>query len=148
MSKFDSDIIDREKKYTIPPEEIKRINDVDNILQYFNDKDIPDNIIKKINKLYPITKDFNFIRTEQLEIGMVIKAVSLDFKELLTTGILLQIKSNSSQKYGSLLLLNTANDSVWRIKPDKYYLFQIEKGVMKTLEIKKKLLEIKKSLKK
>jgi hypothetical protein len=148
MSKFDSDIIDREKKYTIPPEEIKRINDVDNILQYFNDKDIPDNIIKKINKLYPITKDFNFIRTEQLEIGMVIKAVSLDFKELLTTGILLQIKSNSSQKYGSLLLLNTANDSVWRIKPDKYYLFQIEKGIMKTLEIKKKLLEIKKSLKK
>lgn len=148
MNNFDSDIIDREKKYTIPPEEIKRINDVDNILQYFNDKDIPDNIIKKINKLYPITKDFNFIRTEQLEIGMVIKAVSLDFKELLTTGILLQIKSNSSQKYGSLLLLNTANDSVWRIKPDKYYLFQIEKGVMKTLEIKKKLLEIKKSLKK
>ena len=148
MSKFDSDIIDREKEYTIPPEEIKRINDVDNILQYFNDKDIPDNIIKKINKLYPITKDFNFIRTEQLEIGMVIKAVSLDFKELLTTGILLQIKSNSSQKYGSLLLLNTTNDSVWRIKPDKYYLFQIEKGVMKTLEMKKKLLEIKKSLKK
>lgn len=148
MSKFDSDIIDREKEYTIPPEEIKRINDVDNILQYFNDKDIPDNIIKKINKLYPITKDFNFIRTEQLEIGMVIKAVSLDFKELLTTGILLQIKSNSSQKYGSLLLLNTANDSVWRIKPDKYYLFQIERGVMKTLEMKKKLLEIKKSLKK
>ena len=148
MSKFDSDIIDREKEYTIPPEETKRINDVDNILQYFSDKDIPDNIIKKINKLYPITKDFNFIRTEQLEIGMVIKAVSLDFKELLTTGILLQIKSNSSQKYGSLLLLNTANDSVWRIKPDKYYLFQIERGVMKTLEMKKKLLEIKKSLKK
>ena len=148
MSEFDSDIIDREKKYTIPLEEIKRINDVDNILQYFNDKDIPDNIIKKINKLYPITKDFNFIRTEQLEIGMVIKAVSLDFKKILTTGILLQIKSNSSQKYGSLLLLNTANDSVWRIKPDKYYLFQIEKGVIKTLELKNKLLEIKKSLKK
>jgi hypothetical protein len=148
MNKFDSDIIDREKKYIVPSEEIKRINDVDNILQYFNDKDIPDNIIKKINKLYPITKDFNFIRTEQLEIGMVIKAISLDFKELLTTGILLQIKSNSSQKYGSLLLLNTANDSLWRIKPDKYYLFQIERGVMKTLEMKKKLLEIKKSLKK
>ena len=52
MSEFDSDIIDREKKYTIPLEEIKRINDVDNILQYFNDKVV-------------VSHDFDALRTHK-----------------------------------------------------------------------------------
>ena len=80
-------------------EQLKREKIIDKLLTKFHEKDISDNIIYKINKKYPITKYLTFLRTEQLEIGMFIKIISLDFTQVLN-GSIINIKQNSSQKYG------------------------------------------------
>ena len=123
-------------------EQIKRENDIDNILKKFIEKDIPDNIIHKINKLYPVTTEMNFLRTEQLEVGMIIKVVTIDLKKILSTAIILKLISNSSQKIGVLMLLNPANKSIWQIKPDKYYIFQAEEGVLTSYKLKNDIKKI------
>jgi hypothetical protein len=132
-----------DKKYLQPKNERNRLNDVDSILKFFNDKDIPDSIIKKIHKLYPTTKKYNFLRTEQLEIGMIIKLVSLDLEKIYTNSVILKIDANSSQKYGSLLVYVTSKDKIFRVKPDKFYIFQIEKSTLNSIDIIDKLKTIK-----
>jgi hypothetical protein len=140
---MDIDIKSDDIKYKKPKEEIKRINDIDNILKYFNEKDIPDSIIHKINNLYPITKKCKFIRTEELEVGILIVTISLDLKKISGISVIAKIDMNSSQKYGSLLLVNSLKDIYWRIKPDNYYIFKIDRSILKTMKFREMLLEIK-----
>ena len=124
-------------------EQIKRESDIDKLLRHFNEKDIPDNIINKINKLHPVTKIMNFLKTDQLEVGMIIKIVSLDLQKIFSTAIILQLIPTSSQKIGKLLLLNAAYNTLWYINPNKYYIFQAEKGAITTHNF---INEFKKSL--
>ncbi len=116
-------------------EQIKRNKDIDTLLLNYNEIDIPDEIIYKINKKFKSTKYYNFIRTEQIEIGMMIRYVDLEFKKISTTGIIVNIISTSSKKIGNILLYNPSNDIYWKINPDKYYLFFIEKGTNKANNI-------------
>ena len=109
----------------------KRNKDIDQILLYYNEIDIPDEIIHKINKKFKSTKYYDFIRTEQIEIGMMIRYVDLELKKISTTGIIVNIISTSSKKIGNILLYNQTDDIYWKINPDKYYLFHIEKGQKK-----------------
>ena len=138
-----NDIKSNDIKYKKSKEEIKRINDIDNILKYYNEKDIPDSIIHKINKLYPITKKCKFIRTEELEVGILIITISLDLKKISGICVIAKIDENSSQKYGSLLLVNSLKDIYWRIKPDNYYIFKIDRSMLKTMKFRDMLLQIK-----
>ena len=138
-----NDDINDDIEYIKPKEELDRIKDVDNILKYFNEKDIPDSIIHKINKLYPITKEFEFIRTEELEVGILVILVSLDLKKISGIGVVSKIDENSSQKYGSLLLINSVKEIYWRIKPDNYYIFRIDRSILKTLKLRTTLKAIK-----
>ena len=112
----------------ITDEQKIRNKNIDNILRYFDEFDIPDNIIYKINKKFKSTKNYSFIRTEQIEIGMMIRAVDLDIKNISTTGIIVKIIQTSSKKIGNIMLYNSSNNIYWKINPDKYYLFNIEKG--------------------
>lgn len=137
------DIKSYDNKYKKTTAEIKRINDVDNILKYFNELDIPDSIIHEINKLYPITKKCKFIRTEELEVGILIITISLDLKKISGISVIASIDTNSSQKYGSILLVNSLKDIYWRIKPDNYYIFKIDRSTLKTMKFRDMLLQIK-----
>ena len=110
-----------------------------NILKNFHETDIPDSIIHKINKKYPKTKIMNFLRTEQLDTGMIIIAVSLNLKYISGTCIILEIKSNSSQQFGTLLLLNIYSKIIWNLKPDHYYIFQAEKGTLTSYNFQKNI---------
>ena len=120
-------------------EQLKREKIIDKLLTKFHEKDIPDNIIYKINKKYPITKYLTFLRTEQLEIGMFIKIISLDFTQVLN-GSIINIKQNSSQKYGIILL--KSNDIFWRIKPDNYYIFKVDRDSKKRFEMHNEIEKI------
>jgi hypothetical protein len=120
-------------------EQQNRDNNIDKLLRHFNEKDIPDKIIHTINELYPVTKVMNFLRTEQLETGMFIKAVSLDLKRIYATSIILKIESTSSHKIGKLNLLNIGYKTYWGINPNKYYIFQAEEGALKTYEFMKEI---------
>ncbi len=105
----------------------KRINNIDKFLQDFKELDIPTYIIKKINKLYPDTLKYDFIRTEELEIGIMVRLVDLDLEKIYMPGIVVNIKSTSSRDIGILVLFNPAIDIYWSVNPDKYYIFKMYK---------------------
>ena len=112
----------------ITDEQKQRNKDIDNILKHYDEFDIPDSIIYKINKKFKSTKNYDFIRTEQIEIGMMIRAVDLDLKKISTTGIVVKLIKTSSKQIGNIMLYNSSNNIYWKINPDKYYIFHIEKG--------------------
>ena len=112
----------------ITDEQKKRNKDIDNILRHYHEFDIPDSIIYKINKKFKTTKRYDFIRTEEIEIGMMLRVVDLDIKNISTTGIVVKIIETSSKKIGNIMLYNSSNNIYWKINPDKYYIFYIEKG--------------------
>jgi hypothetical protein len=127
----------------ITNEQIKRNKDINNILRLYKEKDIPDEIIHKINKKFKSTKHYNFIRTEELELGMIIRTVNLDLNKISTTGIVVNIKETSSKKNGIIVLYSPSDTIYWKINPDKYYLFYIERNSAKTNELKDILDELK-----
>lgn len=109
------------------PFQIRRLNNVNNILKNYRENNIPHNIISKIIKKFKLSKYYSFIKTEQIEIGMIIRTVHLDLNTINTTGIVVNIIDTSSKKIGLITLYNPSNDIYWKINPDKYYIFEIEK---------------------
>jgi len=127
--------------YIFETEEQKlRLKKIDNILRKIEEIDIPDEIINKINKKFKSTKEYNFIRTEEIEVGMIIRTVDLDIKKISTTGIVVKIIQTSSKLYGNIRLYNPSNDIFWNINPDKFYIFEIDKG---TNDLNRKIKELK-----
>jgi hypothetical protein len=113
----------------------KRINNLDKFLENFNEIDIPTYIIKKINKLYPDTRKYDFIRTEEIELGIMIRLVDLDLNKIYMPSIIVNIKSTSSRDIGILVLFNPALEIYWSVNPDKYYIFKIYKSTANKLKI-------------
>jgi hypothetical protein len=109
------------------PNHKRRLNNINNILKNYNEIDIPDNIILKIIKKFKLSKYYSFLRTEQIELGMMIRTVHLDLNKINTTGIVVNIKSTSSKNIGVITLYNPSEDIYWKINPDKYYIFEVEK---------------------
>ncbi len=120
----------------ITDEQKKRIANIDKILFYYKEKDIPDEIIHKINKKFKSTKNYNFVRTEQIDTGMMLRVVDLSISTISTTGIIVNIKKTIDNRIDNILLYNSSNDIYWRINPDKYYLFHVERGIRKNILIK------------
>ena len=125
-------------------EQIMREKDIDKILSKIIDKDIPDYIINKINKKYPITKILDFLRTEQLELGMFIKIISLDLQNVYH-GVIVNIIPNSSQQFGIILLKSREN--FFRIKPDNYYIFKMERDSSSRFRMNEEITKIKNNIK-
>jgi len=109
------------------PFQTRRLNNVNNILKNYKENDIPHSIISKIIKKFKLSKYYSFVKTEQIEIGMIIRTVHLDLNIINTTGIVVNIKDTSSKKIGLITLYNPSNDIYWKINPDKYYIFEVEK---------------------
>ena len=102
-----------------------RMNNLEAFLQDFKEIDIPTYIIKKINKKYPDTKKYDFIRTEEIELGMMVRLVDLDLGKIYMPSIIVNIKSTSSRTIGIMVLFNPALNIYWSVNPDKYYIFRI-----------------------
>lgn len=109
------------------PFQLRRLNNVNNILKNCTENDIPHRIISKIIKKFKLSKYYSFIKTEEIELGMIIRTVHLDLNTINTTGIVVNIKNTSSKKIGIITLYNPSNEIYWNINPDKYYIFEIEK---------------------
>jgi len=106
----------------------RRLKDIDRILSKYMEIDIPDYIIHKINKKFKSTKYYRFIRSEEIEKGMFIRYVDLSISNISTSGIVVNISDTSNKKNGIVTLYNPSNVIYWKINPDKYYIFEIEKG--------------------
>lgn len=106
----------------------QRLKDIDRILSKYMEIDIPDYIIHKINKKFKSTKYYRFIRSEEIEKGMFIRYVDLSISNISTSGIVVNISDTSNKKNGIVTLYNPSNVIYWKINPDKYYIFEIEKG--------------------
>ncbi len=106
----------------------KRIENIKSILKYYEEPDISDTLIKKINEKFKRTKHYNFIRTEQIEKGMIIRTVNLNITKLNIPGIIVKIMETSSKKIGNILLFNPLKKIFWNINPDKYYIFVVERN--------------------
>jgi len=119
----------------------QRVKNLDIFLQDFKEIDIPSYIIKKINKLYPDTRRYDFLRTEELEIGIMVRLVDLDLGKIYMPSIIVNIKSTSSRNIGTLVLFNPALKIYWSVNPDKYYIFKIHKNTDKNLKIIKQYAE-------
>jgi hypothetical protein len=105
----------------------KRLKNIDKVLSKYLELDIPDNIINKINKKFKSTKYYRFIRTEELDKGMIIRYVDLEMKKISTTGIIVNIQNTSNKEKGVITLYNPSDIIYWKINPDKYYGFEVEK---------------------
>jgi len=116
----------------IPKEEKQRIEELNKILRYYHENDVPNEIIKRINKKFKTTKYNSFIRTEELEKGMMIRAVDLDITKISTMGIVTRFIKTTNKERGNILLYNPYNNTegtkFWKINPERFYLFHIEKN--------------------
>jgi hypothetical protein len=120
----------------------RRLVNIDNILKRYNELDIPDNIIHRINKKFKSTKYYRFIRTEEIETGMIIRCVDLDMKNISITGIIVNINKTNNKNIGTLTLYNNSINIYWKINPDKYYLFHLEKGATTDRKIRELKLRL------
>jgi hypothetical protein len=120
----------------------KRLRDINFFLNKMDEPDITDIIIKKINKRFPKTKYYTFIRPEELYEGILIKTVSLDLTKMNITGKILEInKENGS--IVSAVLFNAYKVIKWTIKPQKYYIFKyVSDDEIHFKELHKDLLRI------
>lgn len=112
----------------ITSDQQRRLKDINKILSKYIEIDIPDYIIHKINKKFKSTKYYRFIRTEEIEKGMFIRYVDLSISKISTSGIVVNMSDTSTKKNGIITLYNPSDAIYWKINPDKYYIFEIEKG--------------------
>ncbi len=123
----------------ITKEQIKRNKNIDNILKIYSNNKIEieiENMILKINNKFKITKKYNYIKKNNIELGKTIRYVDLNLNKISTTGIVVNISDNN------ILLFNQSNNIYWKINPDKYYLFEIENQSSKTKLFKKLLKKL------
>lgn len=106
----------------------QRLKDIDKVLSKYMEIDIPDYIIHKINNKFKSTRYYRFIRSEEIEKGMIIRYVDLSISTISTSGIVVNITDTSNKKNGIITLYNPSDIIYWKINPDKYYIFEIEKG--------------------
>ena len=116
----------------------KRLRDINNILRVYNEQDIPDSIINKIRRKYPIIKHSEYLHSEQLNIGDLIQMVNLDLKHISIKGVCVKILYSENSTINSILLFNSNLQIFWKINPTKYYIFKSEKND----EMKEKIQDI------
>lgn len=105
-----------------------RQKEIESYINNLPEYDTSDNIIKKITTKYKILRNYDYIRTEQLELGMIIRAVHLDLSKMTIPGFIMQIEKDDNGIIKRIGLLNKHSKTYWKFKPGNYYLFMIEKG--------------------
>ena len=103
----------------------KRLQDINNILKYYSEPDIPTLIVKKIQKKFPEVKYYSLTTAEQLYIGMNISLVTLDMSKLLVPGRCVKIFYRKNNSINRIMLFNSYLNIYWKVNPKKYYMFKI-----------------------
>jgi hypothetical protein len=104
--------------------EKKRLKDINNILRFYNEPDIPDLLINKIRRKFPSLKNCEYLHTEQLGIGDLIQMVDLNITHLSIKGVCVKINYSENKTIESILLFNSNIQIFWKINPTKYYVFK------------------------
>ncbi len=129
-----------------PPGQNRRLININNILKYYKEPDIPDNIIKKIKRKFPEIKYYNYLHTEELKLYDLIQMVDLGLTNLSIVGKCIKIKYGENNSIQNILLHNSITETYWKINPTKYYIFKVipnseidmKKNIEKIYEINKK----------
>jgi hypothetical protein len=124
--------------------EQNRINNINFYLNKVKEVDISDQLIRKINRKFPKTINYVYVRREQLEIGNIIAVVDLELKKLSIPGLVIDFKSTSSKSMGVITLYSNLKDIYWNINPTKYFIFKVQSSAES--DFKQKLLELKRIL--
>ena len=103
----------------------KRLEDINNILKYYSEPDIPTAIVKKIQKKFPEIKYYSLITAEQLYIGLNLSLVTLDTSKLLVPGKCVKIFYRKNNSINRIMLFNSYLNIYWKVNPKKYYMFKI-----------------------
>lgn len=107
--------------------QIKRFEHIDSLLVDYVEHDIPDEIIDKIHKKFSSTKHDRFIRTEEIEKGMMIRYVDLHIEKISPWGIVTFI----NKELGEITTVRLYNPRVvhfWKITPDNHYIFEVDRS--------------------
>jgi hypothetical protein len=124
----------------------KRMDNLDIILSYYSEVEISDEMINKMKKKFKLGKYHNFVKTFQLEKGMIIRTISLDLKKINIAGIIVNIQSSSSKNIGIITLYNEKKEIYWKINPDKYYIFDVKKRTLDEKEMNRMITGLKKNI--
>ena len=108
-----------------PPGHNRRLRNINNILKYYKEPDVPDNMINKIKKKFPETKYYNYLHTEEIKLNDLIQMVDLDIKKLSIVGKCIKINYQENNSIKNILLHNSLSDTYWKINPTKYYIFKV-----------------------
>ena len=117
--------------------------DLSNILNLVKEPKISNKIINQIKKKYPKLKHLKLIYPDDLYEGIWIYIVNLDFETILG-GKCVKIKY-LNKRIENITLINTKANIIWKIIPQKYYIFEIKSksDIMMTDLITDYLSEIK-----
>ncbi len=134
-----------------PPGQNRRLRNINNILKYYKEPDIPDTMINKIKRKFPDIKYYNYLHTEEIKLSDLIQMVDLDLKNLSIVGKCIKIKYGENNSIQNILLHNSNSETYWKINPTKYYIFKVipssevdmKKNIEKIYEINKKNKPIK-----
>lgn len=122
----------------------KRLDDINSILKYYSEPDIPTSIVKKIQKKFPEVKYYKLVTAEQIYFGMNLSMVTLDMSKLLVPGKCVKIFYRQNKSINRVLLYNSYLKIYWKINPKKYYMFEIISN--KDIYMKEMLKDYKKIL--
>jgi hypothetical protein len=119
----------------------KRKKDLNNILNMIEDNNDTAQV-KDIHKMYPETKNYYYVKSNELYNGMIIRYIDLDMEKISIACIVLKILySITGLSIKSIMLKSMDNEIIWKIKPNKCYIFEIPKD--KNIILFKKSLGIK-----
>jgi hypothetical protein len=102
----------------------ERKNNIKKLLDKIVEYNVSSEEIKLINKKFPITKNCEYIKTEQIELGNVIYLINNTFDKIMGGCIVKKIKKTQSKIIEEILVSDMDGELVWRIKPTKYYIFK------------------------
>jgi hypothetical protein len=105
--------------------EQKRLDDINNILKYYQEPDVSTSIIKTLKKKFPEVKHYKFVTSEQLNTNMNLSLITLDMSKLLVPGRCVKIFYRKNNSINRIMLYNSYLKIYWKINPKKYYMFEI-----------------------
>ena len=105
--------------------EDQRKKDINDILKYYEEPDIPTDIVRTLKKKFPEITSYKLVTAEQLYLGITISLVPLDMSKLLVPARVVKIFYRNNNSIDRILLYNSYLKIFWKSNPKKYYLFKV-----------------------
>jgi len=106
---------------------MNKLNELDkeDLISVCQEIEVPQKIIKFIKKRFPEIRNCVPIRSNQIHLGMNLSLVTLDMNKLLIPGACVKINYRKNNQIDTILMYNNYLKFFWQIRPQKYYLFEI-----------------------